>query len=377
MTTLQVSTAGTGVVRDAHYVTPTGASAPVRTLLLEPQRTNLCIRSEEFNDAAWLKTATGSAAAPVVAANAAIAPDGTATADRVTYFAPGVGDASTLQQTFVSVVSSVYSTGLFAKAWSAGDVGKVIIFRGAAGATYTAVTLTSEWQRVFSSETAAATSTPFQISLRPGQAGSSSGTVDVLLWGAQAELGAVPSSYIPTVATTVTRNADSLYWSIPALVPRELTVYVRGVNLGTHALVTNGNMIAHVGTNNVATDPRFFIVASSVIAGRVIATYDDAITVASASVDASTTPVLFDLMEYRAVITSSWNVTFGVSVNTAAEVVSTSAAASGPAAAFAAARLYIAGTLANVSDPPKAITNIAIALGTKTRADMRAIAGVP
>jgi hypothetical protein len=78
MATLQIQTAGTGVVRDAHYVTPTGASTPVRTLLLEPQRTNLCIRSEEFDT--WTSVGGNTA----VTANSAIAPDGTATADTLT-----------------------------------------------------------------------------------------------------------------------------------------------------------------------------------------------------------------------------------------------------------------------------------------------------
>jgi hypothetical protein len=43
-------------------------------LLLEPSRENLCIRSEELNDAAWAKTAAGSGVAPSVTANAGTAP---------------------------------------------------------------------------------------------------------------------------------------------------------------------------------------------------------------------------------------------------------------------------------------------------------------
>jgi hypothetical protein len=178
-------------------------STGTASLLVEPQRTNVLLRSEEFDNASWAKSSVGSGVNPVVTANFAISPDGTQDADRIVFNTPLSTDISQITQT-ISLTGS--STGsVYLKAETSGDVGKVIAIRfNSAG--YTLVTLTNNWQRF--SVTATALSS-FDIALRPA-IGTSTGSVSVLAWGAQLEAGSYATSYIPTIASSVTRNADVL-----------------------------------------------------------------------------------------------------------------------------------------------------------------------
>jgi hypothetical protein len=201
--------------------------------------------------------------------------------------------------------------------------------------------------------------------------GGNAGTGTVLAWGAQAEDAVVPSSYIPTVATTVTRNADSLYWALASLVPREMTVYTRGVNVGGFVVPAFSQTVCIIGSSNINTDPRLrtFVNTTS---GNIGTTYDDGTTELSV-VAAQAATVLGTVVETRQVLLATGATFVGASADGAAEVVSSTSAASTTPAAFAAARFYIAGSGNEIA---KAFTNVAIALGTKTRAEMRSIAGV-
>ena len=175
-----------------------------RGLLIEEQRTNLITYSEQFDNAAWSKVAGGGGSAPVVTANAATAPDGTVTADQVVFVAPVSGDLSVIYQS-PSTSAGEYTGSFYVKAASGSDVGKVIGFRHVTGGSYLLVTLTSSWARVTLTE--ARFTDNFEIILRPAL-GTSSGTVTAYIWGAQLEQGSFSTSYIPTVAASVTRSAD-------------------------------------------------------------------------------------------------------------------------------------------------------------------------
>jgi hypothetical protein len=154
-----------------------------------------------------------------------------------------------------------------------------------------------------------------------------------------------------------------------------MTVYVRGVNVGTFVSAATSRGIWNIGAAAIATDPRLVAFVDSATTGTVLVTYDDGTTAVSSSRVLSATPVLFDVIELRSVLSSSWTTLSAGSVNGAAEVVGSASAASGPAAAFADARFYL-NSSSGINSAPFAYTNVAIALGTKTRAEMRAIAGV-
>ena len=182
------------------------AASTLKGYLAEPAATNLCTKSQEFD--AWTKGNGGAGSLPVVTANDGVAPDGTTTADKVVFAAPGAGDISALTSpAFATTVASSYTSAVYIKAFAAGDVGKQILTRQAGAAGYTAKTLTADWQRLGTTETAIGDSTSIDIVLRP-TFGGSSGTVSVYLWGAQVELGSAATSYIPTTTVAVARNAD-------------------------------------------------------------------------------------------------------------------------------------------------------------------------
>jgi len=196
------------------------------------------------------------------------------------------------------------------------------------------------------------------------------GTSGFYVWGAQVEAGAVPSSYIKTEGTTVTRNADSLYFPF-TVPPQAMTVYVRGVNVGAYQSQTNAARVLHIGDINTGTDPRFSLVRNAG-ASQVQTLYDDGVTLRSGNATPSPTPVLRDLIEHRGVLSSSWVPSSGISVNGGVEQTGTTTA-SGPATAWANPRLYIAGY---ADHDQFAYTHIAVVPGVQSMAEMRAIAGV-
>ena len=209
----QLMTAAAGVARfDCDPITSKSLG-----LLIEEGRTNLLTYSSDFSNAAWSKTGTTATSV------ANVAPDGTLTVVKVIegsstgshYINQSIGVTNATAYTYTFYVKAGERTKALFYVGNVGNGLTIDLTNGTVvggSGTVSSLSVGNGWYRISYIFTATSTaSSTFQVWVL-NAAGSLSYTGDgysgIYIWGAQLEAGAFATSYIPTVASTVTRAAD-------------------------------------------------------------------------------------------------------------------------------------------------------------------------
>ncbi len=208
------------------------------------QRTNLLLRSEEYDNAVWTKSFAS------IVANATTAPDGAQTADK---FVPDNNALAnfTLYETatVASGVATAFSQHVKAAEYSTCSL---LVLQGANptvnfnlttktvtasnGASGYMVELPGGWFRCVLVYTPSATgSVQHRFYDRTPGARSSDGVSGIYVWGAQVEAGAFASPYIPTQGSQVTRAAD-----VPAFALAGIRYNPAGLSVLVNVIAADG-----------------------------------------------------------------------------------------------------------------------------------------
>ena len=163
----------------------------VRKPVYASVHTNTIKRSEEFDSVVWSKLNSAT-----VTANTTTAPDGTTTADTITFAA--VTNSGLNQAPVISQISgNDYTFSVWIKRIGGTDTDINLLVSDGVGSTVRGKTATADWTRVEATRTSTNNAVG-AVQIR----NATTSVQSVYVWGAQFEEGSFASSYIPTTTTT-------------------------------------------------------------------------------------------------------------------------------------------------------------------------------
>ena len=203
-------------------------------LLIEEQRTNLCLYSNDLNQANWVKGASVS-----LTYNTTAAPDGTTTAETITVVS---GMDTGVYQSIPCSSSTAYTFSLYVKlgTMAASDY-KIAIYNNT-NSTFIAADIvpaqtpsSTDWTRITYTFTTPATCVSVRVYCFRN---SLSAATSVNVWGMQLEQGSFSTSVIPTTTAAATRAAD--------------VASVTGANFSNWYNATEGTVYTEASTMSVS-----------------------------------------------------------------------------------------------------------------------------
>ncbi len=264
----------------------------LRGLLIEGARTNLLTYSEDLSNAAWTKSGA-STGSPVSAKGVSLSllVEDSATSTHQAQQGVSFTSGSTYS---VSVLAKAKERSRFAltlgasafSGFAIGDFDLVAQTATSTGGTAAACSITSIGDGVFrcvvtATATATAAANVFMQLSNGSTTYTGNGTSGMYFGAVQAELGAIPSSYIPTTSATVTRAAEVCKIAttlFPATATGPYTIFAKGIMPPTNASDSTRVPVAL----SIGSSPqvRYFAkIASGNIAGtNVVSSVTDAST---------------------------------------------------------------------------------------------------
>ena len=178
----QIPTSGAG---DLSFTRASNGTRINSAGLVEVVAWNLLSYSEEFNNTSGWLVQNGAS----ITANSTTAPNGTTTADTISY---GTSSISACYQS-VTNGAGVFTISVYAKCSSGTQSFKFIIYNGIDGQVDSQVfTVTTEWQRFEKTYTVSQASNWYIANA------NDSATRSIFIWGAQLNIGSTAKPYFPT-----------------------------------------------------------------------------------------------------------------------------------------------------------------------------------